>query len=572
MGPFVRPVHWLLVLLGAGVVPCELFGIRSDRFTHGHRFHAPGKIAVESPEAYGRKLHEAGVIVDPAARRRAVREQLLALAAEAGGALVEDARLEEEVTNLVEWPVVVRGEFDRKFLALPPEVTITVMARHQRYFAVKDGVGALLPCFMAVANMDPAYDVKGSAARDEIMRRRASMTRGYERVLTARLEDGVFFFEEDGKKTLEGRLAALEGIVFQRGAGDYRMKARRVEAVARLIAGGLGLDAAASDRCARAALLSKCDLATSMVVELTELQGIMGGIYARRDGEDPAVAGAIAEHYLPASAGDPLPSSTAGSVVSIADKIDSLMTFISLGYRPSSASDPLGFRRLCLGIIRVVLEKGFRIDLRKLASEVQGVVEKDLAAVRAPGKDGGKPKGPREDPVAFFMAFLEDRLKVFWRDRARADILDAALACGVDDLVRADRRLGALLEFHKLPFFDDLAVAFKRAYRISREIGDQDRPVDVRLFEKPEERSLHEAIAAAQPRVREARDREDFMTVLRQAADLRQVIDGYFENVFVNVEDEAVKLNRLSMMKMIADLVEGTARLDLVQFERTKIT
>ena len=308
-----------------------------------------------------------------------------------------------------------------------------------------------------------------------------------------------------------------------------------------------------------------------MVIELTELQGIMGGIYARRDGEDPAVADAVAEHYLPASAGDPLPSSTPGSVVSIADKIDSLMTFISLGYRPSSASDPLGFRRLCLGIIRVVLEKGFRIDLRKLASEVQGVVEKDLAAVRMPGKDG-KQKGPQEDPVTFFMAFLEDRLKVYWRDRARADVLEAALACGVDDLVKADKRLGALLEFQESPVFGDLAVAFKRAYRISREIVGKERTIDHTLFEKGEEHHLYQAIQGIMPRVVSARNAEDYFTVYEQFIELRIPIDRYFENVFVNVEDEAVKLNRLSMMKMIADLVEGTARLDLVQFERTKIT
>lgn len=565
VGPFVRPVHWLVVILDGEVVPCSLFGVSSDRLSYGHRFHSPGKITIESPGEYEARLEQAHVIVDQQKRKKLIRQQLLRAASAAGGTLLEDAGLEEEVCNLVEWPVVVRGDFDRNFLSLPPAVIITVMAKHQRYFAVIVRNENLFPCFLAVANMDPALELKNE---DEIKNARAPMIRGYERVLTARLEDGSFFFDEDKKKRLDDRLEALEGMVFQRGAGDYLLKSKRIEEIAGHIASQhLKFDGATVDKCARAALLSKADLASNMVYEFPELQGIMGGIYAREDGEDSMVADGIAEHYRPVSASGPLPRFDTGAVVSIADKIDSLTTFMSLGHKTSSGSDPLGFRRLCLGIIRVVLDKSYRINLRHLARFSRDLVQKDIRE-KETGKKEKKKKN--RDPVDYFMEFLKDRLKIFWKDRARSDILDAALECGVEDIVRTRSRLEALIDFQKSEEFENLAVAFKRAYRISREIEGHAN-IDVALFEMDEEKNLYEAVSAVEPGITKAYQEEDFREVYSLFAGLRLQLDNYFDFVFVNVEDDKIKENRLAMMKMIADLVADAGRLDLIQFERTKL-
>ena len=565
-GPFVRPVHWLLVLLDGDVVPCSLFGVASDRLSRGHRFHSPAEISIAAPDEYEEKLMAACVVVDREKRRKMIRKQLLDAASAAGGALKENPELEEEVCNLVEWPVVVTGRFDEKFLDLPHEVTITVMAKHQRYFAVNDEQGGLMPLFLAVANMDPAI------ADDDEADARAAMTRGYERVLTARLEDGSFFFAEDGKKPLEQRLDALKDMVFQKSAGDFFMKSERLARLSRHIS-DYYLDVEPDEReaviakCERAALLCKADLASNMVFEFPELQGVMGGIYAQNDGADKDVAAGIAQHYLPSSASDPLPSSITGAVVSVADKIDSLMTFLALGKKPSATSDPLGMRRLCLGIIRILVQGEFGGN--KLTFNLRGLAEFTLKQVET-AITKTKKKKKIDDPVGFFMEFLEDRLKVYWKDRARADILDAVIACGIDDLRKTRMRLEALIAFQKSADFEHLAVAFKRAYRISRELGDERGEVNTDLFQQEEERELYDEVQSAKNEIDAAYRRDDFSLVYNHFSSLRHYIDKYFEYVFVNVEEEEIKINRLRMMKMIADLVEDSARLDFVQFERTR--
>ncbi|MFH1435494.1 MAG: glycine--tRNA ligase subunit beta, partial [Pseudomonadota bacterium] len=439
----------------------------------------------------------------------------------------------------------------------------------QRYFAVNDAGGGLMPLFLAVANVDPAL------GRDDAAGARAAMTAGYERVLTARLEDGRFFFAEDGKKSLEQRLDALQGMAFQKGAGDFFMKSGRLKNISEWIVDKIEASKDPNINysfVAEAARLSKADLASSMVFEFPELQGVIGGIYAR--GEKPGKEGAdevadgIAQHYLPSSASDPLPSSITGAVVSVADKIDSLMAFLALGYKPSATSDPLGMRRLCLGIIRIAVEGEFggrklTFNLRHLAEFALEQVESEIEKT--------KKKKKIDDPVGFFMEFLEDRLKVYWKDRARADILDAVIACGIEDLRKTRMRLEALIEFQRSDEFEDLSVAFKRAYRISRELDDDGAAVDTGLFQQAEEKELHEAVQKVTFDIDIAYRNDDFKKVYSAFRSLRKQIDGYFEKVFVNVEEEDIKVNRLRMMKMIADLVVGSARLDLVQFERTKL-
>jgi glycyl-tRNA synthetase beta chain len=392
------------------------------------------------------------------------------------------------------------------------------------------------------------------------------MVKGYERVLAARLEDGSYFFGEDRKKRVEDWLDQLKGIVFQKGAGNYYLKATRLMKLANHIAAAmLKLPSKLASQCSMAAFLCKADLASSMVFEFPELQGVMGGVYAKYDSKyDEEMALGISEHYLPASVSDPLPSSMTGVVVSLADKIDSLVTFAALGHRPSSASDPLGFRRLGLAVIRLILEKELRIDLRGLFRHALEQVFGDIDKKDKKKKD--------EDPVEFLMDFIKDRLKVYWKDVERPDILDAVLEVGVEDIVLARKRLDALKQFKESPSFEDLAVAFKRAYRISKELeGMKATTVDPKQFVQKEENELYNAIIGSMRQIEAAYKQEDYALVFGSFSHLRFNIDKYFEKVFVSVEKEEIKRNRLATLKMIVDLIAPAARLDLVQFERTKL-
>ncbi|HEV2284716.1 MAG TPA: glycine--tRNA ligase subunit beta, partial [Steroidobacteraceae bacterium] len=364
---FVRPVHWLVMLYGAEVVPATLLETASGRESRGHRFLAPGPLSIPSPERYEATLRERGYVrADFAARRAHIRDEVTALARSIGGrALVREALL-DEVTALTEWPVALAGAFEERFLALPREVLTATLEDHQRYFPVEDARGRLLPAFIAVANLKSR----------EPQRIRA----GNERVVRARLADAAFFWEQDRREPLAARVAALERVTYQARLGSLGDKMRRV----RSLAGGIAAAAGAARALAeRAAELSKCDLVTALVGEFPELQGVMGTYYARADGEPEEVAAAIGEHYLPRSAGDALPATAPGLALAIADKLDTLAGIFAIGGKPTGARDPFALRRAALGIQRILIEKSLELDLRERIAAARALVHADLVRIQA---------------------------------------------------------------------------------------------------------------------------------------------------------------------------------------------
>jgi len=545
-GPFIRPVHWLVILHGGRVVDAELFGVRSGRTTRGHRFHSAGPVEVESADGYEAILERHHVLVNQDRRREVLLASLDECVSSTGAEIVPDGELLDEVVALTELPVPVSGAFDERFLELPDQVVITAMAVHQRYFALRDpGGGRLRPAFVAVSNTRPTDP--------DVVRQ------GYERVLTARLEDARFCYEEDLRKRLSDLRAGLRGVVFQRGLGTYLDKADRLEKLAPVVMRIVGATGIGEEDLKIAASLCKADLLTKVVYEFPELQGIMGGVYAAREGLSADVSAAIRDHYRPEGPADDLPASVPGMILALADKLDTLTGFFGMGRAPKGGSDPFGLRRACLGVVRMLLELDSPAPLTSLLIESHGLlVGQDL-------------KLSYEEIEGNLLEFLEGRLRVLWSDVARADLLDACLACGVDSVPMARRRLEALVEFRKTEEFEDLAVAFKRAYRIVKKESGLPVEVDPTLFEQHEEHGLLQAVEGVESRVGESVLNGDFSSAFNQFRVLREPVDAYFEKVFVNVEDGAVRSNRLALLARIVRMIEPAARLDLVQFEKTRL-
>jgi glycyl-tRNA synthetase beta chain len=545
-GPFIRPVHWLVVIHGEQVVDAELFGVHSGRTSRGHRFHSSGPVEIEDAGGYEEALEKQHVLVNQDRRREVLLASLDECVSATGAELVPDGELLDEVVALTELPVPVAGGFDERFLELPEQVVITAMAVHQRYFALRDpGGGRLRPAFVAVSNTRPSDP--------DVVRR------GYERVLAARLEDARFCYEEDLKTRLSDLRAGLQGVVFQRGLGTYLDKAGRLEQLAPAVARIVGASGAGEEDLRLAASLCKADLLTKVVYEFPELQGIMGGVYAEREGLSDDVSASIRDHYRPEGPADDLPASVPGMILALADKLDTLTGFFGMGRAPKGGSDPFGLRRACLGVVRILLEMESPAPVTALLTESHRLLA------------GQELKLSYEEMESKFLDFLEGRLRVLWGDEARADLLDACLACGVDSVLRARRRLEALVEFKKTEEFEDLAVAFKRAYRIVKKESDVPPSVDPTLFEQDEEHGLLEAVEDVENRVGDSVTSGEFTNAFNHFRVLRAPVDAYFEKVFVNVDDSAVRLNRLALLARIVRMIEPAARLDLVQFEKTRL-
>jgi glycyl-tRNA synthetase beta chain len=421
------------------------------------------------------------------------------------------------------------------------------MAVHQRYFALRDpSTGALRPSFIAVSNTEP--------------RSKPVVRRGFERVLTARLDDARFCYEEDLKRGLSELSEKLDGVVFQRGLGTYLDKTGRLAelapALARLVAPG----SASEDAVRRAALVCKADLLTKVVYEFPELQGIMGGEYASREGLPEPIPEAIRDHYRPEGPSDELPGTTEGQVLALADKVDTLTGFFGMGRRPRGGSDPFGLRRACLGVIRILLALETDVALSRLVDMSYSLFE------------GQNLEVSHENTSDNLLDFMEGRLRVLWGGgEVRTDLVDASLACGVDSVLQARRRLDALVEFKKSEEFEDLAVAFKRAYRIVRDESDLPRDPDPALFAQSEEIALLEAVSSVEGRVASFLGDGDFTNAFNEFRLLRAPVDAFFDKVFVNVDDLDVRRNRLALLSRIVRMIEPAARLDLVQFEKTKL-
>lgn len=557
---FVRPVHWLVMLNGKEVLPARLLDIESGNQTQGHRFQAPRPIRVSSPSSYESTLLSRGyVIADFARRRELIRTKVMEVATSLGGTALIGDDLLDEVTALVEWPVPLAGRFEERFLELPREVLISTLQDHQRYFAVEDAQGRLLPSFITVSNIQ-SHDP-------------SKVREGNERVVRPRLADAAFFWGQDRKQALASRRDALDAMTFQVKLGSLGDKTRRVRALAgEIAAAGVGDRSDAE----RAAELCKCDLLTAMVGEFPELQGIMGTYYALADGEPAEVAVAIREHYLPRGAGDELPETHAGLAVAIADKLDTLAGIFEIGEKPTGAKDPFGLRRAAIGLLRIVIEKRLDLDLRKLIGVALGNVRADIERIKVAkagvptGASAGKGSGapPAEEPV---YDFIMERLRAYYLERTAAaggapmfttEMFDAVLANKPGSPLDFDARLKALRAFLDLPESTSLAAANKRITNILRKSGESSHgAVDIEALKDPAESALWGAMDQLRVPVATAVAQREYANALGRLAQLRPPVDAFFEKVMVMDEDPRLRKNRLALLAQLHGLFIGIADL-----------
>jgi glycyl-tRNA synthetase beta chain len=522
---FARPVHWILALWGGEVIPFEIGGIKSGNVTWGHRFMHPGPIAVEDFHSYLRKTRDAFVIVDPAERKKKIEEEMIREGASVSGRVLRDEELINEVNFLVEYPVALCGGFDEEFLSLPREILIHAMKEHQRYFPVEDDRGTLLPCFICISNIVP--------------RDRKVVVRGNERVLRARLSDAAFFFKEDQKISLEKRVEQLRSVVFQAKLGTSYEKVMRFKELALFIC--KKIDPKLSDQVERASLLCKADLVTGMVGEFPKLQGIVGREYARLSGEKREVAEAIHEHYLPAFAGDRLPSSPIGDAVSIADKMDTIVGCFGVGLIPTGTADPFGLRRQALGIIRIILEKRYGLSLIELIEE-----SGDLVKV--------KMERPFSEVKKEVLDFVRTRYQYFLLDKGYPfDVIDAVLAASFDQLPDVQARIDAVKGAKESKDFESVVIGFKRAMNIIRGASEI-KEVEPSLFSEPAEQHLYQSFLDAKERIESHLNQRDYPAAILDMTRMKGPIDEFFDRVMVMVEDEAIRNNRLGLLDKIGKL------------------
>lgn len=519
---FVRPVHWVVMLHGKDIVEGEIMSVAAGRESQGHRFHSSGPIVIGSPDAYLETLENDGrVIADFSRRRKMVRDGVRAAAKSVGGQVVDGASLYDEVAALVEWPVPVVGSFDAAFLELPRETVTSTLTGHQRYFPVADDAGALLAKFITVANLESKDPDR---VRD-----------GNERVIRPRLADATFFWNSDRQRSLDSRQETLREVVYQRGLGSLFDKSQRVAVIGKALAAALSRD---SKHLERAAQLAKCDLVSGMVGEFPDLQGTMGRYYAASDGEPKAVSEAIGEQYLPRFAGDALPTSVDGQLLSIADRLDTLAGVFSIGKKPSGNRDPFGLRRAALGIVRILVECGLDVDLKAMIS---------VAVAAQP-----KAKTDSAELAGDLYNFISDRLRRYFLDRDDGLSVETFTAVQVREpvsLLDFDRRLAAVQTFARLEQAESLAAANKRIANILRKAGDlMDLSVKKKLLKEDAEKALFDSLGHAQQKIQPLLDVGNYAAVLNELAELRDPIDRFFNDVMVMADDDAIRNNRLALL------------------------
>lgn len=572
---FVRPIRWLVALFGEEVIPVEITGVKSGKFSRGHRFLRPsaveagkehesvldaakaifdtaakkvknsvasavigatGVVEIPNADAYEKTLYDNFVMVDQDARRELIRQQVIDLGIAEGGHVEIDEDLLEEVNYLVEWPTALCGKFEDKFLALPKECIITPMRDHQRYFPVMAEDGSLLNKFITVRN--------GGKDHLEVV------AHGNERVLRARLSDAEFFFNEDRKQSLADRLEKLKTVSFQEGLGNMNDKSNRLVQAANMLAMAINakVDKAQLER---TALLCKCDLVTGMVVEFTELQGVMGREYAKLDGEAPAVAQGIFEHYLPRFAGDELPKSDIGRIVGIADKLDNICATFSRGLAPTGSQDPYALRRQALGIINILLDANYHISLYK-------VIAGSLYLLQIAPEQTGK-------LVPQIAEFMKQRLRNMLIDQGiRYDVVDAVLAEERnDDFADLYARAVALNNFVASEAAPALIQAATRVANLCKKI-EEETAINPQLFEVEAETALHKAAMEANKEVLAASVKYDYATVLTEATKLVDPINKFFDDVMVMAEDEKIKNNRLALLSAVKDVTHAVGDLNAI--------
>jgi len=525
---FIRPLRWIVALLDDEVIPFEVAEVKSGRTSRGHRFLSQGDFTIADADSYEKACEENFIIVDQDKRKAMIREQIEEVAKKQNGTAEITEDLLEEVLYLVEYPTALCGKFEDKYLKLPAEAVITPMRDHQRYFPVKAADGSLMPLFITVRN--------GGSEHLEIVQH------GNERVLRARLDDAQFFFDEDRKKSLEEHREKLKTVVFQQGLGTMYEKSERLMELATFIADELGADEKTHKHARRAAELCKADLVTGMVQEFTELQGIMGREYAKLDGECEKVAIAIDEHYMPRFAGDNQPQSEAGRIVSVADKIDTIVGTFSRGKIPTGSQDPFALRRQALGLVHMMIEAKYTLSLAKVVAKAMDLYQITDEAART----------KMQQDVADFMRL---RLKNVLED-VRYDVVDAVLE-NVDDLYAVSLRAAAVAKFVASDAATANIQAFVRAANLAKK--SETAAIDEALFTAPEEKSLYQAYTSTASAVESLVKGQDYTGAIDALTELSKPIDAFFDGVMVMDKDEKVKNNRLGLLKSIDILINRVA-------------
>ncbi|MGR2661359.1 glycine--tRNA ligase subunit beta [Chromobacterium haemolyticum] len=528
---FVRPVHGLIMLHGDAVVPGEVLGLQSGQSTRGHRFLSEGEVTVANADAYARTLHESGkVVASFDARRELIRHKLTEAAARLNATIAAPEALFDEVTGLVEWPVVLEAGFEAEFLRVPQECLILTMQQNQKYFPLLDASGKLMNRFLLVSNLetaDPSFIVGGN-----------------ERVLRARLSDAKFFFEQDQKARLDSRLPRLANVVYHNKIGSQLERVERLQSIAGAIAHELGADAALA---ARAAYLAKADLVSDMVGEFPELQGVMGMYYAQHDGEHAEVAAAIEGHYHPRFAGDTLPEGKIATAVALADKLETIVGIWGIGLIPTGDKDPFALRRAALGVVRMALEAD--LDVKALLN---------IVAAAFPA---GKLSANVADEV---FGFMMDRLKNFLAADYKGDEIDAVLAQAPSRLAEVRAVLSAVAAFKALPEASALAAANKRVKNILKKAEGEVGAVNPALLSEAAEQALFAAVEQLAPQVDGQFAARDFAAALTQLASLRAPVDAFFDGVMVMADDAAVRNNRIALLARLAGLFNRVADISLL--------
>lgn len=519
---FVRPVKWLLMMIGSEPVDAEILGVRGGAVSYGHRFHAPGEISITRATDYESLLRTKGwVVADFDLRKSIIRGLVEENAGKLGGIVQIEEPLLDEVTALVEYPVAVCGAFDEEFLDIPQEALVMTMQDNQKYFAVFDQAGKLMPHFIAIANIDSRHP--------EVV------VAGNERVIRPRFSDAGFFYRQDQKQPLAKLLPRLDAVVFQEQLGSLGDKTRRITGLAIYIASRLGAD---EDQVGRAAELCKCDLMTGMVGEFPKLQGVMGRYYARHDHEPEKVSNAIEQHYWPRFAGDELPQSDVAQCLALADRLDSLIGIFAIGEKPSGVKDPFALRRSALAVVRILIEKSLPLDLGDLCARArQGLAHKiDASSVETEVID-----------------YIFGRLRTYYQEQEiNFDIVDAVVVDKPPELRDCDRKIQALNQFQSNTAALALAAANKRIVNIlKKQKLDPSAEVNPSRFELAAEKQLFEQLSTLRARVEPMFDEGQYLQGLNELAGLRPAVDQFFDEVMVMVDDESLKNNRLALLQQL---------------------
>jgi len=532
---FARPLHWVVLLFGMDVVPVNVFGINTNRFSFGHRYHHPNAIEITSPKAYEQLLHDAHVLADFNLRRQNIIKQVQSLAAEKGYSAIMPDALVDEVTSIVEWPKALLVHFEEKFLEVPAEALIAAMQSHQKCFALRDDAGKLVPCFITVANIASLFP--------------QHVVAGNERVMRARLSDADFFFRQDQKKPLSAYFSATEQVMFQHKLGTLADKARRMQCFLEQIASVFDLDVT---QARRAAFLSKCDLMTGMVGEFPELQGLMGYYYARINNEADEVAIALNEQYMPRFALDAIPTSHLGCALSLADRLDTLVGAFAIGQKPTGVKDPFKLRRHALAVVRILIAHPTPVGLSHLIQLALDAYGDELNA--------------SPEVCSELHGFILDRIPAFYQAQGiTPDCVQAVFARQSDWLFDLDKRVRDLLAFSHLPEAVVLSAACKRVNNLLQQASVTEQAVDETLLHEKAEQVLFDEMNRIEKQIATPVVASDYGYILTQLASIRDPLNVFFEQVMVMSQDLAIRDNRLRLLARLQTLLQGVADISLLQ-------